>query len=506
MISISGGREERKTEFMKRPFKTLRDPQDAYDTVIIGSGVGGLICANLLAREGQRVLLVEQHYMVGGYCSGFRRKGYTFDAATHSYPLLGNPGTITGRVIHDLNIKTEWIEIDPVDPVHFPDGSRFSFSHDFDTYLANIKAEFPEESQALDDFFSDVRKAHQFGLLYYFRGRDTSRLDPYRTLTVRQMLDRHFQNVKLKLLLTADSPHWGGPPCRTSFVFDSMLKLSYFLGTYYPRGGSQAFSDEVALRFDERGGHILMNSLVRQILVKEKRVRGVEIETGPVRNRQLKQVRADAVISNSDLLQTLEKMIGSDYLDSAYMESVRGMQPSFPCFLVHIGLKDICGEMLRKIRGYHWNVWNSDHLGSNGLKFNIFVPTLSDPGMAPAGGHILIVQKVLDPAYYTADDRSSHKATVEQYILDNLQQIIPGIAEKIVVKESASAYTSYRYTLNTQGAMLGWEMSPNQLGENRIGVVGPIKGLYFTGHWVQPGGGITPVIISAVQAAKAVLT
>ena len=54
--------------------------------------------------------------------------------------------------------------------------------------------------------------------------------------------------------------------------------------------------------------------------------------------------------------------------------------------------------------------------------------------------------------------------------------------------------------------MLGWEMSPNQLGENRIGVVGPIKGLYFTGHWVQPGGGITPVIISAVQAAKAVLT
>ncbi len=70
---------------MKRPFRGLRHkpPNDSYDAVIIGAGIGGLICANLLAREGLSVLLTEQHYMVGGYCSTFRRKGYTFDAATH---------------------------------------------------------------------------------------------------------------------------------------------------------------------------------------------------------------------------------------------------------------------------------------------------------------------------------------------------------------------------------------------------------------------------------------
>jgi len=70
---------------MKRPFKGLRGkaPEQTYDAVIVGAGIGGLICANLLAREGLSVLLVEQHYMVGGYCSTFRRKGFTFDAATH---------------------------------------------------------------------------------------------------------------------------------------------------------------------------------------------------------------------------------------------------------------------------------------------------------------------------------------------------------------------------------------------------------------------------------------
>src|SRR5256886_9560617 len=104
-------------KFMKRPFRGLRGkpPNDSYDAVIVGAGIGGLICANLLARDGLRVLLTEQHYMVGGYCSTFRRAGYTFDAATHFYPLLGNSGTITGKLLQALGIRTEWVKMDPVD-------------------------------------------------------------------------------------------------------------------------------------------------------------------------------------------------------------------------------------------------------------------------------------------------------------------------------------------------------------------------------------------------------
>src|SRR5207248_10736863 len=97
---------------------------------------------------------------------------------------------------------------------------------------------------------------------------DTDRLNQYRDLTVRQALNHHFRNEKLKLLLAADCSHWGSTPSRTSFVFDSMLRLSYFLGNYYPQGGSQAFADELALRFEERGGHILMSSSVKRILVR----------------------------------------------------------------------------------------------------------------------------------------------------------------------------------------------------------------------------------------------
>src|SRR5207237_5822076 len=347
---------------MKRSFKGLKGgvPNDSYDAVIVGAGIGGLICAKLLARDGLRVLLTEQHYMVGGYCSTFRRAGYTFDAATHFYPLLGNSGTITGKLLQELGIRTEWVKMDPVDHFHFPDGSSFSVPADFEPYLAKLKREFPDEANNLDQFFEVVREVYLLGLLCYFRNHDTERLGPYRDMTVREALDRYFRNEKIKLLLAGDCGHWGSRPSRTSFVFDSMLRLSYFLGNYYPRGGSQAFADELALRFEELGGHILMSSSANRIVVKHKTACGVEVNAGPAHSQQIYRINAGVGISNADLLLTLERLIEPHHIDRDRIASIRRLRPTHPCFLVHIGLKDISTEVLRAAHGYHYDSWDSD--------------------------------------------------------------------------------------------------------------------------------------------------
>jgi len=491
---------------MKRLFRGLRreEPRESYDAVILGAGVGGLITANLLARAGLSVLLVEQHYMVGGYCSTFRRAGYTFDAATHFYPLLGNPKTLTGRLLDELGVTTRWVKMDPVDTFHFPDGSKFVVDADFDSYRKKLDADFPDERDALDAFFTEAKEAYLLGLLYYFRGRDTERLDRFRHLTVRDALDRHFRDPKLKLLLTADCPHWGSPPNRTSFVFDSMLRFSYFLGNYYPVGGSQAFADELARCFEERGGHILMSTLAERIVVDGGAARGVDLVTdrGPLQGRR--RVRAGVVVSNADLLQTLEGLLGPEHVDPEELRAVRSRRPSFPCFLTHVGLEGVSEEVLDEAQGYYWNHWDPDRVGRDGLICKIFAPTLYEPGMAPPGGQIVILQKVLEMDYDEIDDWPAHKAEVERFVLAQLERVIPGIGDKIVVKLSASAKTSYRFTLNRYGAMLGWEMSPDQLGPARPGIRGPIPDLYLVGHWTQPGGGITPVIVSAMHAAEAI--
>ncbi len=122
--------------------------------------------------------------------------------------------------------------------------------------------------------------------------------------------------------------------------------------------------------------------------------------------------------------------------------------------------------------------------------------------MAPEGGQVVIIQRVREIDYGSIDDWPVHKASLEQHALSNLAQLIPGLEEKMVVMTSASARTSFRYTLNRRGAMLGWEMSPEQLGKGRPEVTGPLENLYFVGHWTKPGGGITPVIVSAMRVAK----
>ncbi|HEU4390072.1 MAG TPA: FAD-dependent oxidoreductase, partial [Blastocatellia bacterium] len=127
-----------------------------------------------------------------------------------------------------------------------------------------------------------------------------------------------------------------------------------------------------------------------------------------------------------------------------------------------------------------------------------------EPELAPPGGHVVIVQKMIEIDYDSITDWSAHKAAIESYVMKQIELIIPGFKDRIICTLSASALTSYKFTLNQRGAMLGWEMAPDQLGAMRPGVRGPLKNLYFVGHWTQPGGGITPVIVSALQAASLV--
>jgi len=491
---------------MARPFPTVRGaPRDSYDAVIIGAGIGGLTCAALLGRAGLRVLVIEQHYMVGGYCSTFRRNGFIFDAATHFYPLLGNPQTITGRLLVDLGVASGWVKMDPVDHFHLPDGTRFDVPADFTSYRARLEELFPHEAEALRDFFGLVRTAYLAGLLQHFRWRDTDRAAELRDLTVRDVLDRCFRDRRLKLLLTADCPHWGSPPCRTSFIFDSMLRLSYFLGNYYPAGGSQAFADALAERVTALGGDILMGSPVTRIVVERGVARGVELLAGPLRHRQRMKVRARVVVSNADLLHTLEQLLDLQVVGPGVIRRARTLRPSYPCFLMHIGVRDVPTEVLRERQGYYWDGWDPDRVGIDALRFKLFVPTLYEPAIAPPGGHVLIVQKVQALDYPAIDDWASHKASVERFILERLEVLIPGITSRMVVRLSATARTHNRYTWNHGGAMLGWEMSPDQLATTRPDLSGLVRGLYLVGHWTRPGGGITPVMVSAVEVARRIV-
>ena len=273
-----------------------------------------------------------------------------------------------------------------------------------------------------------------------------------------------------KLLLSGDCAHWGSPPSRTSFVFDSMLRLSYFLGNYYPQGGSQAFVDDLARQFEELGGDILMHSTVDRIVVEDGAATGVEIDTPAGGRTHRVRVRAGYVISNADLVLTMEKLLGPGVIGDEAMRAVKRLRPTYPCFLTHIGLRDIPVEPLSHAAGYHWRSWDPDRVMTD--TFKIFVPTMYEPALGPAGGQIVILQRVMDVEYDAITDWTAHKKAVEADLMARFEAAVPGISAHIVTVQSASAFTSWRYTLNYQGAMLGWEMSPDQLGPARPAIDG----------------------------------
>lgn len=475
-----------------------------WDCIIIGSGIGGLVCANLLAKGGMKVLLIEKHSVLGGFCSGFRRKGYLFDAATHFYPLLGNPTTLTGKLLKDINCATEWVKMDPVDQFHFPGMDTFAVPAGLTEYMQKLKDWFPSEAAGVDAYFAELRQSYLYGLLYYFKGVSNDYVEKYERVTMTEKLDEHFRDPRIKAIMMADTPHWGSLPNRTSYIFDAMLRLSYFLGNYFPKGGSQQFADDLGKAFIEKGGKILKATAVEQINIVGGKATGVRVRTNAKRAAEYFTFDAPLIVANGDALHTYRDLIGEEHCGSWLIERLESMTPSYACFLMHFGLRGLDPEALAKTEGYYWTSYDPGDAVKN--VFKVFIPTHFDPAIAPDGGQIVIIQKLVPGRIEDVKDWAKHKEGVEGQILPRLRQIIPGLDEHTVVRLSASAMTSYRYTGNYQGAMLGWEMSPEQLGSGRLPFYTPIDNVLLCGHWTQPGGGITPVIVSAQRVARTILT
>jgi phytoene dehydrogenase-like protein len=475
-----------------------------YDGIVIGAGIGGLVCATLLARGGMKVLLLEKHYVLGGFCSSFRRKGFLFDAATHFYPLLGNPATMTGKLLRELDIPTQWIKMDPVDQFHFPGSAPFAVPANFSDYIHKLKEWFPHQANSVDVYFGELRQAYMYGLLHYFKGVSNDYVERLEHCTMMDKLDEHFSDPKLKAVLMADTPHWGSLPCRTSYIFDAMLRLSYFLGNYYPKGSSQQFADDLGRGLEARGGRILKCASVEKIHVAGGAVRGVSIRAVSRRAAQHFIFEAPVVVSNADALHTYRDLLGDSHCDGWILDRIQAMKPSHPCFLMHIGLRGMDPARLAAAEGYYWTCYDPKDAIRN--VFKVFIPTHFDPTIAPPGCQILIVQKLTPVKFDEVRDWTAYKASIENVIMDRLRGIFPELDAHIVVRLGATAMTAQRFTGNYQGAMLGWEMSPDQLGAGRLPFYTPVQNLYLTGHWTQPGGGITPVIVSAQRVARTILT
>lgn len=177
----------------------VKDDKDIYDAVIIGAGVSGLVCGCYLAKAGMKVLIAEQHFKPGGYCTSFKRKGFTFDAAAHSFGSYREGGNMN-RVFKELDLdkRLKIKRYDPSDIIITPD-YKISFWNDLNKTIKELQEAFPHETKIREffDFMSSPKPAEIAAL---------------RNKTFKDLLDRYFTDNRLKTILSIALLINGGLP------------------------------------------------------------------------------------------------------------------------------------------------------------------------------------------------------------------------------------------------------------------------------------------------------
>lgn len=482
-----------------------------FDVVVIGAGIGGLMCAAALAVSGSRVLVVERHQQPGGYCSSFRRRGYVFDCAVDCFGGAG-PDGIFPRLLNALGLPdaVRFVRVDPIRESMFPHG-RVRVPGSLEAYRERLCAMFPEEREGIRKALAEMSRIYRAAQERLAPIRDVpfwrEREDPsagtalaevlleYGRMTYRQFLDRFVSRPELHAVLSDRCPFLGLPPDRVAAVTACIAIMSYFHeGAYRVAGGCQKLSNALVRGIRSKGSAVWIGREVRRILVRGGQACGVQLDDG-------REIRAEAVVSNGDYKKTFRDLVGEAHLPPGFLRRLEGRRVSSSFFLVYLGVDLPVGDPApvsslgcfpsldsRYAFGF------SDSFDPR-ASFGITIPTLLDPSMAPRGKHVVVIHKEVLATHVRHWNAQKHAMAAR--LVDKAASVLPGLREGIEHMEIATPWTLERYTGNTQGAAYGWEQTPGQKPLEM-----PIRNLLVAGHWGAFGGGILSAAYSGCSAAR----
>jgi prolycopene isomerase len=489
-----------------------------YDAIVIGSGMGGLTTASLLAKRKLRVLLLEKEKQTGGYVVSFKRNGFTFDA-TGAFVGGCQEGGEFYQVLQEIGAH-EAIEFIPVHHIQnsYPGFEVHLRQGGFHSYMEALLDLFPEEEKGLKAYLSliqqigeEVKSYSEITLfkkiLFPFTFRNLVR---FHKSSHKMILDRFFRGGEIKMALhTLPATE---PPSRLSFLFVAML-ISKALreGVFYPKGGMGKISEAIVKSFCQNGGEIHLKMEAEKILIKNGRVEGVLTKDG-------KTFQSPLVISNINP-NHMVKMLPLEF-QKPFLKKMRHLEYSLSCFILYLAtdldVKSMDLPYFTYLR-FLSDLEEEDRLLQRGDIPNhptliISIPTLLDPSLAPSGQHLI---KVLINVPYHYQEKWEQgkmgkymriKEGFSQRILQQLDaKLIPDLRNHLLSYEAATPLTLERYTGNERGAMYGLASTPQQIGNLRPPHQTPIPGLFQVGHYTQPSHGIVGASLSGLFAARAIL-
>lgn len=511
----------------------LPDPGPrGWDAIVIGSGLGGLTAAAMLARHaGQRVLVLERHYTAGGFTHTFHRPGYEWDVGVHYVGDVHREGTLLRRAFDHLSDgQLGWASLGDVYDTIIVGDDRYPFVAGRERFRQTMHERFPNERDAIDRYLQLIRETVHASKKFFLEKALPPMLGAvagpilrgpamrHARKTVREVMATLTGDRRLTAVLTGQYGDYGLPPAQASWFMHAMLVGHYLGGGAYPVGGSARIAQTMLPGIEAAGGAVITSAEVAEIIVERDRAVGVRLASG-------EEVRAARVISDAGLALTFGKLVPREVAARHDLKpTVAGAPPSFAHVSLYAGFRHDAAA-LGLGRSNLWVYPDDDHdrsvarfLADPAAPLPVAYlsfPSAKDPDFANRFPGRATVE-VIGVAPYAAfapwagtpwkkrgADYEALKASLRDRLLAELYRQCPEVEGKVDHAELSTPLTTQHFAGHPSGEIYGLAHTPERFAARHLRPHTPIANLFLTGADICTAG-VGGALMGGVLTATAI--
>ncbi len=489
---------------------------NTYDVVIVGGGLGGMLSAVILAKEGMKVCVLERDKQIGGCLQTFSQHKKVFDSCVHYIGGLGDGHTLNtifryAGIMDKLSLKA--YDPNAFDKIAFGDEEiLYPHAQGLDNFVEQLLPYFPDERAALENYIRTVTTVGDHFPLYRLRLGSADEKAAVSNWGLTQKLNELTNNKKLQNVLAGNNLLYAGVAERTPFYLHALVTESYIHSSHKLMPGSSQISKFLWQELQAHGGEVYRNTEVKK-LVEENGVLAYA-ETADGQRFYGKQFIANIAP------EVLLDMVDSPAFRPAYKKRIKGLEQTISTFMLNLVLEP-CIVPMRHYNIY-WHAsddaWAATHYKPGDWPANyaaFFTEDAHNPGYAESVSilsyiHYDEVAQWQDTVNYTADPHErgegyeAFKQERSEKLLDKLYQCIPELKGNITEHSAATPLTYRDYTATPKGSLYGILKDVHKPAETQIAVRTKIRNLLLTGQNVNLHGVLGVSITALATCAELV--
>lgn len=482
-----------------------------FDVIIIGGGLGGLLCGNILSREGLRVCIVEQNEKLGGSIQSFVKNKTIFNTGLNYTESLGDGEVLNQyfkyfKIMNKLKVKQ--LDIDCFNKVSFGDDPiEYPFAQGHDNFINKLSGYFPDSEKALKAYIQTLKETCDLFPLYTFD--NSSKLisnEGVLQQSAYKFLEKVHPNKKLQNVLAGMNTLYGGVANKTPLYVHALINYSFIKSTWRMVDGSSQLVSKLKKVIIDNGGEIKLSSKVKHIGGKNKKVNFIELSNN-------EKLEADKIISNVHPATTL-KLIAPEVSKKIYSSRIMSLENTIGMFTVYMVLKNQSLPYMNYNHHYYSsnNAWTNNYKNENWPEhYFLYTPAVSKSDKWASGLIAMTYMKSSEVKRWEGtyiENRGNEyidfKKQKAEILINSIEKKFPDIRKHIYTYYTSTPLTYRDYTGTPNGSSYGILKDYNDPFSTIITPKSRIGNLYFTGQNLNMHG-ILGVTISSVLTCSEIM-